>query len=145
VEGSPGDSALTTRSRWRAVPGIVPLQKSTLEENDLMNKPSQIYNVDESGVSLYHRLPYILTKIKDQKSVRYVLSRNKAQITVIGCINASGQAVPPFIVFIAKNLKLQWTENEVPGTTYGLSDSGLRDMQIDQSSYFLMDTAFTTI
>jgi len=38
------------------------LLKSTLEENELMDKPSQIYNLDESGVLLDHRLPYVLTK-----------------------------------------------------------------------------------
>jgi len=73
------------------------------------------------------------------------LSGNKLQITVVGCTDA-------------KNLNLQWTEHEVPGTTYGLSNSGWMGMelfkayifllmfvQIDQSSYFLMDTAPTII
>ena len=36
----------------------------------------------------------------------------------------------PFINFDAKNLKLQWTENEVPGATYGLTDSGWRDIKL---------------
>ena len=75
--------------RQRSVGKLFQCIKSTLKENDLMNKPNQIYNVDESGVALDHRLPYVLTK-KGQKKVRYVLSRNKAQITVVGCINASG-------------------------------------------------------
>jgi len=38
------------------------LLKSTLEDNDLMDKPSEIYNMDESGVPLDHRSPYFLTK-----------------------------------------------------------------------------------
>ena len=42
------------------------LLKSTLEDNDVMDKPSQIYNVDESGVPLDHRSTYVLTK-KGQK------------------------------------------------------------------------------
>ena len=44
------------------------LLKSTIKENDLMNKPSQIYNVDESGAPLDHRLPYVLTKKGQKKS-----------------------------------------------------------------------------
>ena len=67
-----------------------------------MNKPSLIYNVDESGLPLDHRSPYALSK-KGQKKVRHISSGNKAQVTVVGCINASGQAIPPFIVFDAKN------------------------------------------
>ena len=50
------------------------------------------------------------------------------------CINASGQAIPPYIVFGAKNLNLQWTENEVPGMTYGLSDSGWRNIKVFKPS-----------
>ena len=30
-------------------------------------------------------------------------------------------------MFDAKNLNIQWTEGEVPGTTYGLSDSSWMD------------------
>ena len=97
-----------------------------------MDKPNQTYNVDESGVPLDHWSPYVLTR-KGQKKVRYVSSGSKAQITVVGCINVSGQAIPPFIVFDTKNLNLQWTENEVPGTTYGLSDSGWMDMELFKS------------
>ena len=85
------------------------LLKSTLEVNDLMDKPSQIYNVDESGVPLHHWLPCF--NKERSKKVRYVLSINNAHITVVGCINVSGQAIPPFIVYDTKNLNLQWTEN----------------------------------
>ena len=38
------------------------------------------------------------------------------------------------IVFDAKNLKFQWTENEVPGMTYGLSDRGWRAIEVFKPS-----------
>jgi len=126
---------LDAMNNREALENYFSLLKSTLEENDLTNKPSQIYNVDESGVPLDHRSPYVLTK-KGQKKVRYISSGNKAQITVVGCINASGQAIPPFIVFDAKNFNLQWTEHEVPGTTYGLSDSGWMDMELFKAWFY---------
>ena len=47
---------------------------------------------------------------------------------MVGCINAIGQALPPFIIFNAKNLNLDWTNGEVPGTMYGLSENGWIDM-----------------
>ena len=97
-----------------------------LDDNQLKDKPSQIYNMDETGVPLDHRTPRVLTR-KGQKKVRYCSTGNKSQITVVGCINATGQALPPFIVFDAKKLNLQWTTGEVPGTTYGLSESGWMD------------------
>ena len=103
--------------------------KDVLDEHQLMDKPGQIYNVDETGIPLDHRAPRVLTK-KGQKKVRYSTSGNKSQITVVGCINAIGQALPPFVIFDAKNLNLEWTTGEVPGTTYGLSDSGWMDMRL---------------
>ena len=97
-----------------------------LDDNQLKDNPSQIYNMDETGVPLDHRTPRVLNT-KGQKKVRYCSTGNKSQITVVGCINATGQALPPFIVFNAKNLNLQWTTGEVPGAIHGLSESGWMD------------------
>ena len=79
------------------------LLKEVMEENDLMDKPGQIYNVDESGMPLDHRPPRVLTT-KGEKKVRYHTSGNKSQITVIGCINAAGQTIPPFVILDAQSL-----------------------------------------
>jgi len=92
-----------------------------------MDKPGQIFNMDESSIPFDHCSPYVLTR-RGMKKVRYCSSGNKDQVTVVGCINAMDQALPPFVVFDAKNLNIQWIDNEVPGTTYGLSDSGWMDM-----------------
>jgi len=99
------------------------LLKDLLENNSLMDKPGQIFNMNESGIPLDHRSLYVLTR-RGPKKVRYCSSGNKGQVTVVGCINAMGQALPPFVVFDAKNLHIKWTDNEVPGTTCRLSDNG---------------------
>ena len=96
--------------------------KGILDENKLEDKPGQIYNMDKSGIPLDHRSPCVLARKGQKKS-----TGNKSQITIVGCINAAGQALPLFIVFDARNLNIQWTEGEVPGTTYGLSNSGWMD------------------
>ena len=67
---------------------------------------------------------------KGKKKVGYCTSGNKSQITIVGCINAIGQAMPPFIIYDTKNLNMNWTKEEVPGTTYGLSDNGWIDMEL---------------
>ena len=56
------------------------LLKSILDEHDLLDKPGQIYNVDESGIPLDHRSPRVVTK-RGHKKVRYATSGNKSQIT----------------------------------------------------------------
>jgi len=102
--------------------------KCIFDEHKLLDKPENIYNV-ENGMPLDHRAPRIVAK-KGQNKVRYTTSGNKSQVTVVGCINAVGQALPPFVIFDAKNLNMEWTKKEVSGTTYGLSDSGWMDMHL---------------
>ena len=102
------------------------LLKECMEENDLMDHPERIYNMDESGIPLDPRPPKIVA-LKGQKKVRYRCSGNKSQIIVLGCCNGTGQSMPPFIIFEGKKLNHLWTRNEVPGTRYGLSDSGWTD------------------
>jgi len=74
------------------------LLKKSLEEHGIMDSPAQIYNVDVTGMPLDHRPSKIVTK-KGQKKVWYHTSGNKSHITVIGCISAVGQAIPPFVIF----------------------------------------------
>ena len=42
----------------------------------------------------------------------------------------AGQAIPPFVIFDAKCLNHDWTDGEVPGTTYGLSSNGWIDSKV---------------
>ena len=102
------------------------LLEEVLDENDLKNHPERIYNMDETGVPLDPKPPKVIAP-KGQRKVRYRCSGSKSQITVLGCCNGTGQAVPPFIIFDAKQLNHLWTHGEVPGTRYGLSDSGWTD------------------
>ena len=45
------------------------LLKKTLEESGLINSPERIYNVDETGVPLDPKAPYVVTKKKGTKKV----------------------------------------------------------------------------
>ena len=51
-------------------------------------------------------------------------SGDKSQITVVGCINEVGQAIPPFVIFKAKTLSPLWMKNGVPGAAYARSENG---------------------
>ena len=105
------------------------LLKETLEKYDLMDKPSQVYNCDESGMPLEHKQPKTLA-LKGTKKVRQCTSGNKTQITVLGCVSAAGQVMPPMVVFSGKNFNHTLSEGEVPGTFYGMSDSGWMDQEL---------------
>lgn len=105
------------------------LLEKTLQENNLFDNPAQIYNMDESGMPLDPRPPNIIAK-RGQKKVRYRVSGKKEQITILGCANAIGQAIPPMVIFEGKYLNYQWTNNEVPGTYYGMSGKGWTDQEL---------------
>lgn len=105
------------------------LLKKIFTENDLLNSPDCIYEVDETGMPVDHRPPKVITK-RGQKKVRSRTSGNRSQITVIACVSAAGQAIPPFVIFDAKGLNHEWTKGEVVGTRYGLSDSGWVDSEL---------------
>ena len=71
------------------------------------------------------------------------LSRLKGQVTIVGCVSASGQAIPPMVIFNAQKLNSAWTEAEFPGTKYGLSSNGWINTELLEawlSEHFLEHT-----
>ena len=87
------------------------------------------HNVDEMVVPLEPRPPKVITA-KGKKKVRYRTSGQKSQITVIGCGSATGQSLPPFIIFAAKQLSPLWVKDEIPGSSYAVSDKGWVDQEL---------------
>ena len=45
-------------------------------------------------------------------------------IFVLGCASASGERLPPYILYKGKNLYTSWTSGGPAGTLFGVSDSG---------------------
>ena len=89
----------------------------TLSTHDLLEKPSQIYNVDESGIPLKPRPSNVVSvKGRKTKKVQYRSSGCKWQITIVACANAAGQTIPPMVIYDNVNLNPAWTKEEVPGT-----------------------------
>lgn len=114
-------------------PGILghyyDLLEQTLKEHDILCKPSQIFNLDETGMPLDPTLPKVVT-LKGTKHATSVTTGDKAQITVLVCCSSSGYVIPPLVVFDRKTLKPEMTVGEVPGTMYGLSKNGWMDAEL---------------
>lgn len=100
-----------------------------LKENDLLNKPEQIWNADESGFPLHHRSGTILAP-RGSKSLYSITSANKQQITTLACINAAGQCIPPMHVFPGERFRSNPLEGAVPGAYFGRSESGWMDSEL---------------
>jgi len=63
--------------------------EKTLEDNNLLDKPCQIFNCDESGMPLDPDPPMVIAS-KGDKHPRSVTTGDKAQVTVLACCSASG-------------------------------------------------------
>ncbi len=105
------------------------LLESTLEENGLLDKPCQIFNVDESGMPLDPPSLKVVVPLGARHS-QVVSTGDKSQVTVLACCSAAGYTMPPMAIFDRKTLKPEMTIGEVPGTMYGLSSSGWVDTEL---------------
>jgi len=94
-----------------------------LRQNDIFDKPGNIFNCDETGLPLNPTCLKVVDKV-GTKHPSYITSGSKSQITVLACTSATGYAIPPFVIYDRKTLNVKLTEGEVPGTLYGLSHNG---------------------
>ncbi len=78
---------------------------------------------------LEHKLPRVVS-LKGTKKVRQISSGNNTQITVLGYCSASGQVIPPMVVFPGKTINHDLDHGEVPDTLYGMSQSGWMDQEL---------------
>ncbi|XP_060608620.1 uncharacterized protein LOC132760626 [Ruditapes philippinarum] len=96
--------------------------KNILDDNDLINSPERIYNIDETGVSTQHSPPKIVCGKNDKPQA--ITSPRSSNVTIIGGANALGNHVPPFYIFPGKRFNSQFMEGAQPGADGTMSDSG---------------------
>lgn len=87
--------------------------------------PNKIFNVDETGITtVQHKVRKILT-VKGKKEVHKLSSAERgALVTIVTCMSASGQFIPPLMVFPRKNMKAELLDGAPPGTIAGCHPSG---------------------
>ena len=92
---------------------------------NLLTKPMQIYNADETGVSIVHKPGKIVTEV-GQRTVWSLTSAEKGRNhTLMTCVSASGVALPPMMIYPRKRaVPDTLKEGGVPGTLYRSSENG---------------------
>lgn len=105
--------------------------EDTFNEHKLHDKPASVFNMDETGMPLS---PAPLKGVckKGTKTPNSIVSGDKSQITVVGCVSAAGHCIPPMIIWDRKTLQADMTKGELPGTIYGLSSKGWVDQELFQ-------------
>ena len=111
------------------------LLKQVLMQNKIFNKPSQIFNFDETGIPLNFTPPKLLAR-KGQKHVFSGRVGDKSQVTVLVCASASGYVLPPHIIFGQSGLNKEWLVGEVPDTKYSLTESGWVNSGVFEGWFF---------
>lgn len=76
--------------------------KKVLDENELLNKPEKIYNIDEKGCQLkLHKMPQVLAE-RGAKRIHLEAPEHAENVTVVSCGNALGQVIPPMLLLKGK-------------------------------------------
>ena len=98
---------------------------------NLISKPMNVYNVDESGVTIVHRPGRVVAELGRQKVYAVTSAERGKTHTVLACVSASGCALPPLIVYPRKkSVPDKLKEDAVPGTVFCNSDNGWINKEI---------------
>lgn len=91
-----------------------------------------IYNVDETALTTVHKPPKILTQ-KNLKQVGLQTSAERGTlVTLVGCINAEGRSIPPFLIFPRVHFKEFMLNGAPPGSAGTAHVSGWMNKEIFQ-------------
>ena len=104
--------------------------EQTLTTNNLLERPGNIWNLDESGFSPEHNPPRVLCDRKTQPQA--IVSPRGPNTTVIGCGNALGQSVPPYFVFKGAKWDDGLLEGCVPGSSGTVTKNGWSNSEVFQ-------------
>lgn len=90
----------------------------------VVDKPQKIYNMDEKGCRLcLHKQQRVLAQTGARR-VHLVAEEHGENATIVACINAVGNAVPPMILYKGKRMKPEWTYNLPAGSVCRMTDRG---------------------
>lgn len=81
-----------------------------------MDKPGNIFNMDESGLQLNNKPGKVLTQ-KGVKDVHVVTAKEKGEnVTVVACCNAEGNFSPPVLIMKGVNKKAEFVDGLPSGS-----------------------------
>ena len=69
---------------------------------NLICKPMQIYNCDETGVSVIHKPGKVVAEMGCHKVYAVTSAEKEKMHTILMCVSASGHVLPPKMIFPRK-------------------------------------------
>ena len=101
------------------------LKEEVPDWEQLLKDPRRLFNCDESGFPLSVTSGRVLAP-RGARHVYQVVANTKLQLTVMACMNAIGDYMPPMIVYPGERLRDVGIEN-YPDAIYGKSANGWMD------------------
>ena len=92
---------------------------------NLIVKPSQIFNADETGVTIVHKPSKVIAQI-GRHTVSSITSADKGKThSILACVSASGQIFLLFMIYPRKRpVPEKLREGTYPNTVFDVSDNG---------------------
>ena len=92
---------------------------------NLISKPGQIFNADETGVTIVHKPSKVVAQI-GRCNVPSLTSVDKGKThSILACVSASGQVLSPFMIYPRKRpVPEKLREGAYPNTVFHVSDNG---------------------
>ena len=113
---------------------------------NLIAKPMQIFNADETGVSIVHKPGKVVAELGQQNVYAVTAAERGKTHTILTCVSASGYALPPMMVYPRKKaVPDHFTEGAIPNTLFRCSESGWinKDLYLEWFQFFLQNIPTT--
>ncbi|KAE9309782.1 hypothetical protein PR003_g20432 [Phytophthora rubi] len=95
---------------------------AALDELKLHDRPSQIWNCDETGVCAQGRCQQRVFAPKGM-AANVQRSSDRENVTIMGCINAAGGHIPPMYIFAGHRRKVEWMEVAPDGAVCAVTET----------------------
>ena len=96
--------------------------ETILIKYNLMDSPHLIFNLDETGINTEHDPPPVFTAATS--TPQSITSPRTSTTTIITCVSATGQILPPFFIFKGKRFSENLMSGALPGSGCDMSPSG---------------------
>jgi len=94
----------------------------------LFNKPKQVYNVDETGVSIVHKPGKVLAELRRRNIYAVTSAERGKNHTVLVCVSAGSYFIPPLMIYPITPRKQcipdHMKEGALPNSVFAVSESG---------------------
>lgn len=97
-----------------------------------INYPAhRVFNVDETGCTTVQTKCSKILALKGKKQVGAITSAERGLLsTVVMCMGAGGNYIPPFIIFPRQRMKVELMDGAPPGTEFSCHSSGWMQLEI---------------